>query len=128
MYWGNRPLEKYDDTPGISALIGHLYNFCASYTSFLSDIYYSTSADEGMKSSSYVLDSFRDTKSLSSQDPLAAPFNRAFNAPMHFFEWCELPENELRFRRFGATMKDSISTVTPDTALAGVFFYINQFS
>jgi hypothetical protein len=74
-----------------------------------------------MKSASYVLDSFRDTESLSSQDPLAAPFNRAFNAPMHFFEWCELPKNELRFRRFGATMKDSISTVTPDTALAGVF-------
>ncbi|KIM81164.1 hypothetical protein PILCRDRAFT_8864 [Piloderma croceum F 1598] len=96
-----RPLEKYDDTPGISALIGHF-------------------ADEGIKSASYVLDSFRDTETLSSQDPLAAPFNRAFNAPMHFFEWCELPENELRFRRFGATMKDSISTVTPDTALAGL--------
>jgi hypothetical protein len=74
-----------------------------------------------MKSASYVLDSFRDKESLGSQDPLAAPFNRAFDAPMHFFEWCELPENELRFRRFGATMKDSISTVTPDTALAGVF-------
>ena len=74
-----------------------------------------------MKSASYVLDSFLDTESLSSQDPLAAPFNHAFNAPMHFFEWCELPENELRFRRFGATMKDSIRTLTPDTALAGVF-------
>jgi hypothetical protein len=86
-----------------------------------SDICCSTSTDEGIKASSYVVDSFRDLDTLSSQDPLAAPFNRALNAPMHFFEWCELPENELRFRRFAAAMKESINTVTPDTALAGVF-------
>ena len=69
-----------------------------------------------------MLDTFSDPETVSSQDPLAAPFNRAFQVPVHFFEWCEQPGNELRLRRFGAAMKGS-TKIHANNDVPSVFIY-----
>jgi hypothetical protein len=97
------------------------YLLSESSINYSTDYCYPTSTEDGLKSSGHIIDAFRDPKTLSSQDPLTAPFNRAFDVPLHFFEWCELSGNERRLRRFSAAMKGSTTLRTPDAGLAGEF-------
>lgn len=48
-----------------------------------------------------------------------APFNLAFNTPLGYFEWLELPENAARFNRFGHAMTGTRQWETKDGILKG---------
>jgi hypothetical protein len=68
--------------------------------------------DEGLKANAYTVENLADDKTASSQESNDAPFNRAFNTRLGIWEWFELPENELRHRRFGKGM-DGITNFFP---------------
>ncbi|OCH84738.1 O-methyltransferase [Obba rivulosa] len=78
--------EKYDNTQGFAALVGHL-------------------TDESLKSAAYLSDTLTDPRTASSYEPTESAFNRAFGTPNGMFEWYEQPENAFRLRRFNAGMR-----------------------
>ncbi|EMD39226.1 hypothetical protein CERSUDRAFT_152302 [Gelatoporia subvermispora B] len=78
--------EKYDNTEGFAALIGHL-------------------TDESMKSAAYLSDTLTDSRTASSYQPTESAFNRAFGTSAGIFDWFEQPENAFRLKRFNAGMR-----------------------
>jgi hypothetical protein len=74
-----------------------------------------------MKSAVYLADNLLDPKTAASQESLDTPMSRAFGR-QHFFEFLEKPENEYRFRRFGAAMLGSIASSNSDAVMTGKFF------
>ncbi|KAJ7277953.1 S-adenosyl-L-methionine-dependent methyltransferase [Mycena rebaudengoi] len=80
------PRDKYDRTSGFAALAGHLL-------------------DESHKASAYAFENFIDEETKYSGEPFHAPFNRAFNTELPFWEWIESPDQFDRFHRFGIGMQ-----------------------
>jgi len=87
--------DKYDNTQGFVAFLGHL-------------------TDESLKSAAYLSENLTDPRTAHSDEPTDSAFNRAFNTPLGMFPWYEQPENTFRLKRFNAGMRataDGASTV-----------------
>ncbi|KAJ6554494.1 O-methyltransferase [Mycena capillaripes] len=69
--------------------------------------------DETLKAGAYIQDVLLTHKQ--GTDELDTPLNRAFNTHIDLFSWLELPENQVRFRRFGMAM-DASRRVSPPAA------------
>lgn len=95
-----RPQDKHVDTPGQTALIGHL-------------------TDEGLKSSSYLEDALLGPETAKLHEPNETAFNLAFKTDMPYWQWLETPENEQRLARFGIAMKGGKQSVAPNSILEG---------
>ncbi|KAF8192783.1 O-methyltransferase [Mycena galopus ATCC 62051] len=67
--------------------------------------------DETFKAGAYIRDVVL-TANENDADELDTPLNRAFNTHVDLFSWLELPENRVRFRRFGMAM-DAGRRVSP---------------
>ncbi|KAJ6463521.1 O-methyltransferase [Mycena sanguinolenta] len=67
--------------------------------------------DETLKAGAYIRDVVV-TDRREGADELDTPLNRAFNTHVDLFSWFELPENRIRFRRFGMAM-DAGRRVSP---------------
>ncbi|KAJ7630070.1 O-methyltransferase [Mycena polygramma] len=76
------------------------------------------STDETFKAGAYIQDVVTDPKTEA--DELDTPLNRAFNTHLNLFSWFELPENKVRFRRFGMAM-DAGRRVSPPGSAAQRF-------
>ena len=87
-----------------------------------------------MKSGVYLPDNILDSKTAASQELFDTPLSRAFGR-QHFFEFLEKPENEYRFRRFGAAMLGTTASNNSDAIMAGdsslhpsEFHNVNRFT
>ncbi|KAF7373613.1 S-adenosyl-L-methionine-dependent methyltransferase [Mycena sanguinolenta] len=72
--------------------------------------------DETFKAGAYIRDVVV-TDRRAGADELDTPLNRAFNTHVGLFSWLELPENRIRFRRFGMAM-DASRRVSPPPSSA----------
>ncbi|KAF8196214.1 hypothetical protein K438DRAFT_1760392 [Mycena galopus ATCC 62051] len=73
--------------------------------------------DETLKAGAYIQDVVL-TAHENDADELDTPLNRAFNTHVDLFSWLELPENRVRFRRFGMAMEASRRIFPPTSGLA----------
>ncbi|KLO13199.1 S-adenosyl-L-methionine-dependent methyltransferase [Schizopora paradoxa] len=94
------PLEKHDNTSGVAALVAHC-------------------TDEDMKGATYMLEQLTDPNVEDHDDPTNVALSRAFGHKGDAWSWYELPENEMRFKRFGAAMKGITSMQKPEAILHG---------
>ncbi|KAJ7701081.1 hypothetical protein B0H17DRAFT_1157762 [Mycena rosella] len=76
------PEDKYHGARGSSALVG-------------------MATDDSFKAAAYIRDVVLHPDGQKYHDEFDTPLNRAFNAHIDLFSWYELPENRVRFRRFG---------------------------
>ncbi|KAJ6578818.1 hypothetical protein DFH09DRAFT_891319, partial [Mycena vulgaris] len=83
-----------------------------------SAIYLLLGTDETFKAAAYIQDVVLGEKS---EDELDTSLNRAFNTHIDLFAWYELPENIVRFRRFGMAMDASRKVSPAGAALQGMF-------
>ncbi|KAJ6586263.1 O-methyltransferase [Mycena vulgaris] len=63
--------------------------------------------DETFKAAAYIQDVVLNTDTEKAKDEFNTPLNKAFNTHIDLFSWYELPENKVRFRRFGMAMDAS---------------------
>lgn len=78
-----------------------------------------SSADEVMKSLSYLTEAVFDPVSGHADDFRDIAFNRAFNTPLSTWEFFDTPEHEYRMRRFGMSMEGQKNTSPPLAIVAG---------
>ncbi|KAF5380106.1 hypothetical protein D9615_006249 [Tricholomella constricta] len=90
-----KPEDKHEKTPGLVALLEHLIG-------------------DGAKFSSQLLENLKDPKTARSDEPIHAPFNRAFNVDTPLWEWFETPEQSYRRRRFAIGMHGIAQMQPPD--------------
>ncbi|OCH93183.1 S-adenosyl-L-methionine-dependent methyltransferase, partial [Obba rivulosa] len=95
-----KPLEKHENTSGISALIGHC-------------------TDEDYKGAGFILEHLTDPETAFEDGLERTPMMRAFGSTTDVWTWFERPDNELRFRRFGAAMTGVSNMESPDSILKG---------
>lgn len=77
-----------------------------------------SSTDETFKASGYLTNVVLD-KAPTITGELNTPLNRAFNSDVDLFSWYEMPENRVRFRRFGMAMDVARRLSPPGTILKG---------
>ncbi|KAH7918466.1 S-adenosyl-L-methionine-dependent methyltransferase [Leucogyrophana mollusca] len=95
-----KPLEKYDGTNGIAALIGHC-------------------TDDDYKGAGYILEHLQDPATAFEDGPVRTPMMRAFASDTDVWTWFEQPFNQMRLKRFGVAM-DGVSSMQPaDSILRG---------
>ncbi|KIK62690.1 hypothetical protein GYMLUDRAFT_41605 [Collybiopsis luxurians FD-317 M1] len=70
--------------------------------------------DETFKAAAYIKDVVIDKDH--SEDELNTPLNKAFGTHIDLFSWYELPENKVRFKRFGVAM-DASRRMSPQGAV-----------
>ncbi|KAF8509859.1 O-methyltransferase-domain-containing protein [Hysterangium stoloniferum] len=92
------PLEKYDGTTGMAALVTHC-------------------ADEDAKGAAYIWETLSDQTTAHSEEPNASPMCRAFNTDKTIWSWFEESHNALRLRRFGVAMAGVNSTQSENSLL-----------
>ncbi|KAF7321194.1 S-adenosyl-L-methionine-dependent methyltransferase [Mycena chlorophos] len=92
----SKPKERWNDCPGLPALVEFL-------------------ADDCFKTSAYLADTIHDPHAA----PGPIPHMRAFNTPLNMFQWFEAPEQEQRLRRFGVAMRGTGEEEPVDTILKG---------
>ncbi|OCH90318.1 S-adenosyl-L-methionine-dependent methyltransferase [Obba rivulosa] len=95
-----KPLEKHESTSGIPALIGHC-------------------TDEDYKGAGYILEHLTDRETAFEDGLERTPMMRAFGSTTDVWTWFERPDNELRFRRFGAAMNGVNNMQSPESILKG---------
>ncbi|KAG7448370.1 uncharacterized protein BT62DRAFT_1073955 [Guyanagaster necrorhizus] len=96
----DRPLEKYDGTNGIAALIGHC-------------------TDEDYKGAGYITEHLTNPEMAFEDSPERSPMMQAFGCDVGVWNWLEKPSNQLRLQRFGVAM-DGVSRMRPqDSILKG---------
>ncbi|KAI0737217.1 S-adenosyl-L-methionine-dependent methyltransferase [Daedaleopsis nitida] len=101
------PDQKYTDTDGVAAFVALTGDEAIKFSSCLTDwalpdLTPSPRIDTAQAATKWV-----------------APFNLAFNTPLGYFEWLELPENTARFNRFGHAMTGTRQWETKDGILKG---------
>ncbi|EMD33481.1 hypothetical protein CERSUDRAFT_87325 [Gelatoporia subvermispora B] len=96
----DKPLEKHENTSGIPALIGHC-------------------TDEDFKGAGYILEHLTDPETAFEDGVERTPMMRAFGSATDVWTWFERPDNELRFRRFGAAMNGVNNMQSPESILKG---------
>ncbi len=62
-----------------------------------------------MKGAAHMLEQLTDGYIKDQDDPTNVALSRAFKHEGNAWSWYELPENEMRFKRFGAAMKASVA-------------------
>lgn len=96
----DRPLEKYDGTNGIAALIGHC-------------------TDEDYKGAGCITEHLTNPETAFEDSPERSPMMQAFGCDVGVWNWLEKPSNQLRLQRFGVAM-DGVSRMQPqDSILKG---------
>ena len=80
-----------------------------------------TRCDEPFRASAHLSDNTTDPLTAFSEEPNAAPMQRAFNTDLIFWELLEKPENKFRFRRLGEAMNGTSATQPPAAILQGLF-------
>ncbi|EJT96872.1 O-methyltransferase [Dacryopinax primogenitus] len=96
----SNPIDKYEGTPGITALFGHML-------------------DEYNKSAMYAWEALSDPATSYSEEPEDAALSRAFGKREAFWEWIEEPEQDHRLARFGVAMRAWQNTLPPEAMLHG---------
>ncbi|KAJ7749594.1 O-methyltransferase [Mycena maculata] len=82
------PEDKHHGAIGYSALVG-------------------LNTDETFKAAAYIQDVVLKPNAENEEDEFNTPLNKAFNTHIDLFSWYELPENKMRFKRFGMAMDAS---------------------
>ncbi|KIK51364.1 hypothetical protein GYMLUDRAFT_208715 [Collybiopsis luxurians FD-317 M1] len=73
--------------------------------------------DETFKAAAYINEVIINPNR--SEDELDTPLNKAFDTHLDLFSWYELPENKIRFKRFGMAMDASRRMSPQGTVLQG---------
>ncbi|KAH7926922.1 S-adenosyl-L-methionine-dependent methyltransferase [Leucogyrophana mollusca] len=94
------PLDKYDGTNGIAALIGHC-------------------TDQDYKGAGCILEHLQDPATAFEDSPVRTPMMRAFTSDTDMWTWFERPPNQPRLKRFGVAMDGMNSMHTTDSILKG---------
>ncbi|KZT01060.1 S-adenosyl-L-methionine-dependent methyltransferase [Laetiporus sulphureus 93-53] len=97
-----KPVEKYDGSNGIAALVGLF-------------------SDETMHNSVCIADILKNPETTNSFSPFDAPFSIAWPGTKNIkmYDWLNLPENLPRLKRFGMAMNGMNSMTPPDAILRG---------
>ena len=80
---------------------------------------YSSSLDEGFKSSGYLAETLLDPELGHASEANKTAFNKAHNTEDDMWSWLERPDNRLRLARFGAAMDGVKNMWTADAILEG---------
>jgi hypothetical protein len=106
------PESKHVGTPGITSIIGHLYDILIGlpYGIYILICFYRL--DEGFKSCSYIPETLLDPEFGHAYESNKAAFNKAHNAKESMWTWFERPENRLRLAQVGAGM-NGLKNITP---------------
>ncbi|KAJ6614651.1 O-methyltransferase [Mycena sp. CBHHK59/15] len=94
------PEDKYQGAVGYSAII-------------------QLNTDETFKAGAYIQDVVVDNTLEKAGDELNTPLNKAFNTHIDLFSWYEMPENKVRFNRFGMAMDAARRMSPPGSVLQG---------
>ncbi|KAM5545242.1 hypothetical protein V8D89_001353 [Ganoderma adspersum] len=94
------PEKKYNDTDGVAAYVGILGDEVLKCTAYMTD-WVLPERHAAVVAAHTVVPSDR---AVNSPTRYAAPLNVAFNTPLGYFPWLELPENSGRLARFGQGM------------------------
>ncbi|KAA1470992.1 S-adenosyl-L-methionine-dependent methyltransferase [Dentipellis sp. KUC8613] len=96
----SQPLEKYDGTNGIAALIAHC-------------------ADEDYKGAGYIVEHLTDPDTAFEDSMERSPMMLAFKSDEGVWSWLEQPWNVMRLKRFGVAMDGVSKMQPPDSILKG---------
>lgn len=113
------PESKHIGTPGITSILGHLYDILIglSYCNYILICFYRL--DEGFKSCSYIPETLLDPEMGHAYESNKAAFNKAHNVKESMWTWFERPGNRMRLVQLGAGMNGLKNISHLNTILEG---------
>jgi hypothetical protein len=122
------PESKHIGTPGITSILGHLYDMLNGLSYGIYILICCYRLEEGFKSCSYLTETLLDPELGHAFESNKTAFNKAHNVEENMWTWLERPENRLRLAQVGAGMSGLKNISATDSILEGSVTLLRIYS